>query len=300
MGTRGSRLALAQTRLIQQALEARHPGLCCELITITAQGDRQPEASLASVGGEGIFVKELAAAVSRGEIDLAVHSMKDLPLAMAQDVAVAAVPQRESPQDALVSASGRTLNRLPLGAVVGTSSLRRQGQVLHARPDVQVKPIRGNVDTRLRKLDEGQYDAIIVAAAGLIRLGMAARITEQLDPHVMLPEPGQGALALQTRADDKATRALVEPLEDATTRTCVTAERAFLRGLGGGCHLPIAALARIEGGQLILDGAVVAPNGSKMIHEQAIGSASKPDALGESLAKQAITKGARNLLKGSK
>lgn len=296
IGTRASRLALAQTGLIRQALEAAHPGLRCALVTISAEADEQPELPLTAIGGEGVFVKELAAALLRGAIDAAVHSLKDLPLAMPEGLVLAAIPPRESPQDALVSASGRTLSRLPIGAVVGTSSLRRQGQVLHARPDVVVKPIRGNVDTRLRKLDEGQYDAIVVAAAGLIRLGLAGRITERIDAHVMLPEPGQGALALQTRADDTATRALVEVLDDAATRASVTAERAFLRGLGGGCHLPIAALGRIEGDQLILDGAVVSPDGSKMIHEQGKGSVGNPDALGESLAKQAITTGAKELL----
>ena len=270
------------------------------MVTIVSQADRHPDVALTAMEGEGVFVKELEAALVRGQIDLAVHSLKDLPLDVPQELVIAAVPQRAAPHDALVSASGRTLNRLPLGAVVGTSSLRRQGQLLHARPDLAVKPIRGNVDTRLRKLEDGQYDAVIVAAAGLIRLGMAARITEQLDPHVMLPEPGQGALALQTRADDKATRALVGPLEDAATRACVTAERAFLRGLGGGCHLPIAALGHLEDDQLVLNGAVVAPDGSKMIHEQATGSASDPTALGESLAQRAIAKGAKNLLRGSK
>ena len=270
------------------------------MVTITAEADQQPDAPLASIGGEGVFVKELAAALSRGEIDVAVHSLKDVPLAMPDGLRLAAIPPREEPHDALISASGRMLARLPLGAVVGTSSLRRQGQLLHARPDLSVQPIRGNVETRLRKLREGQYDAILVAAAGLIRLGMAQEITERIDPHVMLPEPGQGALALQTRADDRATNALVTPLDDAPTRACVTAERAFLRGLGGGCHLPIAALGRIEGEQLALDGVVVAPDGSKMIHEQATGSISGPDALGESLAKRAITKDAKSLLKGSK
>lgn len=268
----------------------------CEVITISAEADEKPELPLVAISGEGVFVKELAAALLRGEIDVAVHSLKDLPLAMPEGLVIAAIPRRASPNDALVSTSGRTLARLPLGAVVGTSSLRRQGQVLHARPDVQVKPIRGNVDTRLRKLDEGRYDAIVVAAAGLERLGMAERITERLDPHVMLPEPGQGALALQTRADDKATRALVEPLDDAATRACVSAERAFLKGLGGGCHLPIAALGRIEGDQLVLDGAVVSPDGSTMIHEQEHGSPSSPEALGASLAMQAIGHGAQALL----
>ena len=298
LGTRGSRLALAQTGLIKQTLEARHPHLSCTVVTITAEADEKPDASLVSFAGEGVFVKELAAGLTRGEIDLAVHSLKDVPLAMPDGLRLAAIPPREDAHDALVSPSGRRLIQLPTGAVIGTSSLRRQGQLLHARPDVQVKPIRGNVDTRLRKAREGQYDAIVVAAAGLKRLGLAKAITELIDFEVMLPEPGQGALALQTRADDRATNAFVSVLDDALTRACVTAERAFLQGLGGGCHLPIAALGHIEGDRLTLDGAVVAPNGSKMIHEQATGSATDPDALGESLAKQAIASGAMSVIRG--
>ena len=296
LGTRASRLALAQTELIKRSLEARHSGLCCELVRISAEADEKPDVPLVTLGGEGIFVKELAAALLAGKIDVAVHSLKDVPLAMPDGLVLAAIPTRENPQDALVSTTGRTLARLPLGAVVGTSSLRRQGQVLHARPDVEVKPIRGNVETRLRKLRDGEFDAIVLAAAGLIRLGLEELITERIDPHVMLPEPGQGALALQTRADDQATRALVEVLDDAATRACVTAERAFLRGLGGGCHLPIAALGQLTGDQLTLDGVVVSPDGSKLIHEQATGS--DPNVLGESLAQKALAQGAKMLLTG--
>lgn len=296
LGTRGSRLALAQTGLIKQALEAAHPGLRCAVMTISAEADETPEVPLTSISGEGVFVKELAAALLRSTIDAAVHSLKDLPLAMPEGLLLAAIPVRGIADDALVSASGRTLSRLPLGAVVGTSSLRRQGQLLHARPDLAVRPIRGNVDTRLRKMQEGQYDAVIVAAAGLERLGMAERITERLDPHMMLPEPGQGALAIQARADDQPTRALLEPLDDAATRACVSAERAFLKGLGGGCHLPIAALGRIEGDHLVLDGAVVAPDGSRLLHVQLTGPMFMPDELGQETANRLIAQGAKALL----
>src|SRR3989338_8119969 len=195
------------------------------------------------MSGEGIFVKELEAALMDKTVDLAVHSLKDLPLEIPRALRIAAVLEREEPRDALVSRSGEPFDRLPAGSRVGTSSLRRRSQLLHRRKDLQMMEIRGNVDTRLRKLDDGQYDAIVVAACGLIRLGLEDRISEDLDGSVMLPEPGQGALAVEARTDDREAQTMLDALEDPESRACTEAERAFLRALGGGCRVPIAALA---------------------------------------------------------
>ena len=297
IGTRGSSLSFCQTEQVQVRLQERFPQRRFAIKTIKAQADRNPEVPLIAMGGEGVFVKELESALLRREIDLAVHSLKDLPLAIPDGLTMAAITEREDPSDALISRSGQTFEELPAGSRIGTSSLRRKSQLLCRRKDLQFLDIRGNVDTRLRKLDEGQYDAIVLAACGLIRLGLEERISDYLPLEWMLPEPGQGALGIQARAKDEDTLQLVEFLNDATTRACVEAERAFLRGLGGGCHLPIAALGRIEKEQLILDGAVIAPDGSKLIREQAKGSSALPEQLGELLAQRAISQGAKELLK---
>ena len=299
IGTRGSSLSLCQTEQIQVRLQERFPQRRFTIKTIKAQADRNPEVPLVTLGGEGVFVKELETALLRRDIDVAVHSLKDLPLAIPDGLTMVAITEREDPSDALISRSTQTFEELPAGSRIGTSSLRRKSQLLCRRKDLQFLDIRGNVDTRLRKLDEGQYDAIVLAACGLIRLGLEERISDYLPFEWMLPEPGQGALGIQARAKDEDVLQLVEFLNDATTRACVEAERAFLRGLGGGCHLPIAALGRIEQDQLILDGAVIAPDGSTIIREQLKGSRSSPESLGESLASQALAKGAKTLLSGS-
>ncbi|MBI4340863.1 MAG: hydroxymethylbilane synthase [Candidatus Omnitrophica bacterium] len=299
IGTRGSALALCQARLVQAQLQAAGRGVEVALEAIAAQADRRPEASLAAMSGEGIFVKELEAALLEGRIDVAVHSLKDLPLDTPAELEIAAVPAREEPRDALVLRVPSTLDALPRGARVGTSSLRRKSQLLAQRGDLHVLEIRGNVDTRLRKLDEGQYDAIVVAACGLIRLGLAARITQRLDFSVMLPEPGQGALAVEIRADDTAARELVRALEDPVSRSCVEAERAFLRGLGGGCRVPIAAHASCADNALRLEGAVIAADGRRQIRDTLSGSMAEPSAVGRQLADRLIAQGALELLKSS-
>jgi len=296
IGTRGSSLALCQTQIVQARLEERFPRHRFTLQAITAQADRRPDVPLVALGGEGIFVKELETALQRGRIDLAVHSLKDLPLDLPPSLRIAAVLARDEPRDAFISRSGDGVDAVPAGSRVGTSSLRRRSQLLHRRRDLSLLEIRGNVDTRLRRLDEGQYDAIIVAACGLIRLGLEARITELLDCSVMLPEPGQGAIAVEARADHAAACELVNALEDPISRACVEAERAFLRALGGGCRVPIAAYAQEDHGELALEGAVVAEDGAKKLTQALRGPMTEPITLGRRLAQTLIAAGARDLL----
>jgi len=255
IGTRGSSLALCQAQIVQAKLEERFPDQAFRLQTIKAEADARPDVPLIAMSGEGVFVKELETALLEGRIDLAVHSLKDLPLAIPSGLRLAAILERDEPRDALVSSSGAVFDRLPPGARVGTSSLRRRSQLLSRRHDVQLLDIRGNVDTRLRKLDEGRYDAIVIAACGLIRLGLEERITEYLDFSVMLPEPGQGALAVEARTEDRQTLERLSVLDDPPTRASVEAERAFLQALGGGCRVPIAAYAALRGGTLELESA---------------------------------------------
>ena len=296
IGTRGSSLAMCQAHIVQARLEERFPDRVFTLRTIKAQADKKPELPLIAMEGEGIFVKELEAALLDGRIDLAVHSLKDLPLDLPPALCLAAVLEREEPRDAVVSRSGKPLERLPDGSRIGTSSLRRRSQLLHRRPNLQVLEMRGNVDTRLRKLNEGQYDAIVVAACGLIRLGLETRITEYLNLADMIPEPGQGALAIETRADDAAIRKLTGALEHPETRACIDAERAFLRALGGGCRVPIAAYASFDEGEVKLEGTVVAVDGSAQVRGMLAGSMTEPVALGQRLAAQLISQGAQELL----
>jgi hydroxymethylbilane synthase len=297
IGTRGSSLALCQAQIVQTRLEECFPSRTFRLETITARADRSPELPLTAISGEGIFVKELEAALLKGRVDLAVHSLKDLPLDAPDGLTIAAVLERDEPQDALVSRSGTPFDRLPAGARIGTSSIRRRSQLLRRRRDLDLVEIRGNVDTRLRKLDEGRYDAVVLAACGLIRLGLEERVTEYLDLGWMLPEPGQGALAVEARADDAATCELARRLEHPESRTCVEAERALLRALGGGCRVPIAAYASLREGQLELAGAVMAPDGSAEVRGSARGPVIEPVALGERLARELGSRGARGLLK---
>jgi hydroxymethylbilane synthase len=297
IGTRGSSLALCQAEIVRARLEERFPDQEFRLQTIKAEADAKPDVPLIAMGGEGIFVKELEAALLEERIDLAVHSLKDLPLATPSGLCLAAILERDEPRDALVSASGAVFERLPSGARVGTSSLRRRSQLLSRRNDLQPLDIRGNVDTRLRKLDEGRYDAIVIAACGLFRLGLEERITEHLDFSVMLPEPGQGALAVEARIEDRQTLERLRVLDDPTTRAAVEAERAFLQALGGGCRVPIAAYAALDGGTLKLEGAVIAPDGSRTLRGHAEGPMTEPLALGSRLAQQLISQGALDLLK---
>ena len=313
IGTRGSSLSVCQTEIVRVRLEERCPQQRFEIKTIKAQADRQPDALLVAMSGEGIFVKELEQALLGGAIDLAVHSMKDLPLAIPQRLTIAAVTEREDAHDALVlrraqderhgekpgaliSHSKSAWEQLPAGSRVGTSSIRRRSQLLYSRRDVEFVDIRGNVDTRLRKLDEGRYDAIVLAACGLIRLGLEERITEYLPMEQMLPEPGQGALGIEAREDDGDILTMLKMLDDSSARACVSAERAFLAALGGGCRVPIAAYAELRGETMTLDGAVIAPDGSKRLRDTMSGPAVSPESLGESLAKRLIAQGATELL----
>jgi hydroxymethylbilane synthase len=294
IGTRGSRLARWQTDWAAAALAAAWPELKIELRPFTTSGDRQLEAALPAIGGKGVFTQELEHALRAGEIDLAVHSLKDLPIEPAEGLMLGAISPREDARDVLVAREGGTLVALPPGARVGTSSPRRVAQLLAVRPNLTLLPVRGNVDTRIRKALGGEYDGIVLAAAGVKRLGLEKYITEYLPWEVMLPAPGQGAIAMQCRADDAELLALLRPLDHAATRAAVTAERGFLAGLGGGCSAPVAAYAECRGeAGLRLNGLVAATDGRRVIRVQ--GEGADPQALGAQVAAQALAQGAREL-----
>jgi hydroxymethylbilane synthase len=296
LGTRGSALALAQARLVAGRLRDAAPDIAVEVVTITTKGDVRTDVPLSVIGGMGVFAAELEQALRAGEVDFAVHSAKDLPSTLAADVALAAFLPREDVHDVLVSRDGAPLDGLPNGATVGTSSPRRACQLRARRPDLLLKDIRGNVDTRLRKLDAGDYDAIVLAAAGLNRLGLAARITERIDPTVMLPAVGQGAIAVEIRADDEATRALLAPLDDEPTRIAVTAERAFLATLGAGCSAPAAAHARLGDGTLHVEGLIGSADGD-VVRTARDGRPDDAAALGAAVAHALLAAGGDALLR---
>jgi len=260
------------------------------------QGDRIQDRSLAAIGGKALFVKELEVALEEQRADIAVHSMKDLPGDLPAGLTIAAVLERADARDALLTASAGRLDDLPRGARVGTSSLRRQAQLLAVRPDLKIEALRGNVDTRLRRLDGGDMDAILLACAGLIRLGLESRITARLDPQVFLPAVAQGVIGIECRGADSRTLGLVTVLESRDTRIVMDAERAFAHRLGGSCQSPIAAHARLEGGRLLLDGLVAEPNGSRLVRDSATGSIDDPAALGRLLAERILDAGAGPLL----
>ena len=297
LGTRGSPLALAQSREVAAALEARHPGLRVHLEVIRTSGDRIQDIPLATVGGKGLFVKEIEDALLTGRIELAVHSMKDLPALLPPGLTLGAITAREEGADVLVAREARSLEDLPPGARVGTSSLRRQAQLLHRRPDLCMVPLRGNVDTRLRKLTEGALDAIVVAAAGLKRLGVRPAGAIPLPLEVSLPAPGQGALGLEIREADRATAAVVAVLEDGASRIAVTAERAFLRRLGGSCNVPIAAYGTVRGDLLTLTGLVASPDGKALVRDTLTGAALEAESLGTALAERLLAQGADRILR---
>lgn len=294
IGTRTSDLALWQTRHIKAQLETAWPGLTCELETFVTKGDKTLDKPLPEIGGKGLFTAELEAALYAGRIDLAVHSLKDLPVADSDGLTVGAISARADVRDVLVAKHEWKLGSLPIGAKVGTSSLRRQAQLLQARPDLNVQPIRGNVGTRLQKVFAGEYDAAVLAAAGLTRLGLEAHISQYLPVSVMLPAPGQGALAVQCRADDDHILGLLASVDDAQTRRCVLAERAFLDSLGSGCSLPVGAYATLDGAEIQLSGLVGAIDGRQVI--EVAGHGRDPHQLGMNLAAQARKQGARALL----
>ena len=296
VGTRGSPLALIQTQLVINALQRASPALQFDLVTIRTEGDRNRRDSLIALGGRGVFVREIEERLLAGEMDFAVHSLKDLPTTQPDALALASLPPREDPRDVMVARDGCTVEQLPHGARVGSSSQRRAAQLRALRPDLNVLDIRGNVDTRVRKLDEGQYEAIVLAAAGLIRMNLAARISHYFSPEEMLPAIAQGALVAECRADDVHTLELLATIDDANTRAAVMAERAFLRGLGGGCQLPIAAYAEVRANELHLRGLVAAPQGGRMIRAAIGGEADDAESLGTQLAEHVMANGARELM----
>ena len=299
IGTRGSQLALWQTSWVKSELEACHPGILVEVKIITTTGDRVQNISLPKLGeqGKGLFTKELEDAILGKRIDIAVHSLKDLPTDFTSGLHIGAICKREDVRDALVARPGiESFEQLPRGARIGTSSLRRHSQLLAARPDLVIEPVRGNVDTRLRKLDEGQYDAIVLAAAGLRRLGRADRITQYLDETLVLSAVGQGAIAIEAREKDASTNRLISPLNHEPTRLACLAERAFLKGLGGGCLVPIAALAKLDGKELTLAGLVARPDGSEIVRATASGPMVDAASIGLRLASELLKRGADRLL----
>jgi hydroxymethylbilane synthase len=291
IGSRGSALASWQAEHVRCRLEAL--GHEASIRVIVTLGDRVQDRPLDGVGGKGAFLKEIEEALLAGEVDLGVHSLKDVPHTLPPGLVLAAILPREDPRDALVS-SGAGLMGLPDGAAVGTSSLRRRAQIKALRPGLEVLDLRGNVDTRLRKLRSGAYAAIVLALAGLRRLGREAEATEILDPSVILPAPGQGAIALECRADDHSVRAALEHLDDGGTARCVTAERAFLSALGGGCNVPLGALAEPSGSLLRLRGLVASPDGQTVLRGERMGE--EPLALGRALGEDLLARGARALL----
>ena len=293
--TRPSALARWQTAHVMQLLHAAHPGLECSEHLITTNGDRILDRPLPDIGGKGLFTGELEEALLSGKVRAAVHSLKDLPVEDTTGIVIAAIPQRGSAHDVLVSAEAWSLSGLPEGAKVGTGSLRRAAQLLARRPDLTILPVRGNVDTRLRKVLDGEYDAIVLAQAGLTRLGLQAHISEVFPLEVMLPAPGQGALAVQCRADDLETLKLLSSIHDPDTASAVYAERAFLACLDGGCSLPVAAFAEKNHGTIILTGAVISSDGKQAIRLSAVDS--EPYPLGERLADLVLERGAAELLK---
>lgn len=295
--TRPSALARWQTQWVMNALESTHANLFCEEKIITTQGDKILDKPLPEIGGKGLFTQELENELISGAVHCAVHSLKDLPVDNPNGLTVGCIPVRGEARDALISRNGFTLLTLPQNAVVGTSSLRRAAQLLAVRPDLRIESLRGNVDTRLRKALDGQYDAIVLAGAGLKRLGLEQHVTEWLPLDLMLPAPGQGALAVQCREGDQATLDMLSSLEDESTRNAVTAERAFLSGLGGGCAVPVAAYAKVNSDQspvIRLTGLVISEDGNGAI--KVSGEGTDALTLGSKLAQQAIEQGASEIL----
>lgn len=297
IATRKSRLALWQAEHVAALLRRAHPGLAVELLPMSTKGDRILDRSLAAIGGKGLFIKELEAALEDGRAHLAVHSMKDVPGDLPAGMTLGAMLPRADPRDALITRGAAGLGELPRGARLGTASLRRRAQLLASRPDLDITTLRGNVETRLKRLDDGELDAIVLAAAGLARLGLEARIAALLDPSVSLPAVGQGVIGIECRTDDAAARAAIGVLNDPAAQVAVSAERAFARRLGGSCQSPIAAFAELEpGGRLTLEGLVAEPDGSRLIRDSISGNAADAEGLGDRLAGQVLAAGAGELL----
>jgi hydroxymethylbilane synthase len=300
IGTRGSQLALWQAHHVKSSIETLFPDLTVEIITISTKGDRITDRPLALVGGKGLFVKEIETALLNNQIDLAVHSMKDMPGELPEGLVIGAIPARENPFDVMISRDNKRLADYPPGAKIGTSSLRRGSQLKAARPDLEILSIRGNLDTRLKKLNAGDYDAIVLAAAGLRRLGQAAEITQYLDEDLMVPAVGQGALCIETRENDTEIAAVMEQLDHAPTRLCVTGERAFLKQIEGSCHIPVACYAQIKEDQVIFTALVASEDGQKVIRRQITCPEDAPLSAiveqGRALADQLLENGGKQIL----
>jgi len=297
IATRKSPLALWQAEHVRSCLQQAHPGLEVELLTMSTQGDKILDTPLAKIGGKGLFVKELEQSMLEDRADIAVHSMKDVPVELPSGLHLAVILEREEPRDAFVSNHYHGFSDLPQGARVGTSSLRRQAQLKKQRPDLKILDLRGNVGTRLKKLDEGQFDAIILASAGLIRLGLAERITEMLDTGVCLPAIGQGAVGIECRSDDVELNTLLEALRDDDTQTCVAAERALNHRLEGGCQVPIAGHAILENDQLFVRALVGRIDGSEIVSGEISGPIADAESIGVALADDLLSRGAAAILK---
>ena len=296
IGTRGSKLALWQAGWVKSILEKKFPQTLIELIIIKTQGDKILDVPLAKVGGKGLFVKEIEQALLTRRIDIAVHSMKDMPADIPQGLCIGAIPERENPLDVFISSNGAGFNELAGGSVIGTSSLRRSAQLRHARPDMVIEPIRGNLDTRLKKLESENFDALVLAAAGVKRLNLEHKITEYLDPEFMLPAIGQGALCIEIRKDDSTVGPLVAALDHAPTRTAVAGERAFLNRLEGGCQVPIAGHGRISENQFTLTGLVAEVDGTRVIRGEKSGPPDSSETSGIELAEELLARGADKIL----
>ncbi len=296
IATRKSPLAMWQAEYVRDRLMEIHPDLTVELLGMSTQGDKILDSPLAKIGGKGLFVKELEQRMLEGDADIAVHSMKDVPVEFPEGLHLSVICEREDPRDAFVSNHYASLEDLPQNAKVGTSSMRRQSQIRAIRPDLQIIDLRGNVNTRLRKLDEGNYDAIILAAAGLIRLGFEERITQTLETDVSLPAIGQGAVGIECRSNDERINNLIAPLNHAETRTRVLAERAMNNRLEGGCQVPIAGHSVLENGELYLRGLVGSPDGNTMVRAERRGPADTAEAMGTDLADELLANGAREIL----
>ncbi len=297
IATRKSPLAIWQAEHVAAELKKAHPGLMVELLGMSTKGDRILDAPLAKIGGKGLFVKELEQGMLEGSADIAVHSMKDVPVELPAGLHLPIIMQREDPRDAFVSNHCTTLEELPQGACVGTSSLRRQSQLSERRPDLVIKPLRGNVNTRLAKLDAGEFDAIILASAGLIRLGFAERIASFISAEQSLPAIGQGAVGIECRIDDERINRLLKPLHHEETAICVGAERAMNHRLNGGCQVPIAGYAELQDGKIQMRGLVGEPDGSHILRAEARGDAAQTEQLGIQVADELLSRGADRILK---
>ncbi|MGH8496061.1 MAG: hydroxymethylbilane synthase [Gammaproteobacteria bacterium] len=297
VATRASRLALWQATHVRELLRAAHPELRIELAPMTTQGDRLSGASFTRMGGKGLFIKDLETAILDGRADVAVHSMKDVPAEMPAAFSIAAVLARADPRDAFLSNRYASLAALPAGEPLGSSSLRRQSQLRRLRPDLSVQPLRGNVDTRVKRLDEGRFAAIVLAAAGLERLGLAGRISERLSPDICLPAIGQGIIGIECRAGDRKLAGLLAALEHPPTRACLTAERIFAAALGGSCQSPIGGYAVINGDELLLRGYIGMPDGSRAVSGERGGAAADCECIGETLAAELLAAGGAEILR---